>query len=131
MTPKSIVLQYWQTMNTNDFAAASELLAEEFTCYWPQSSELISGRRAFEHINSHYPASGKWQFTLNSILSEGNKVVTDVTVTDGSTVGRALTFHTVENRKINKQVEYWPDPFAPPVWRKAWVTVIPEGPGYS
>lgn len=130
MTPESVVLNFWQTMNTNDFAAASDLLAEDFTCFWPQSRELISGKEAFNQINSQYPASGKWQFTVNSILSDNNKVVTDVTVTDGATTTRAITFHTVAHGKIVKQLEYWPDPFVAPGWREAWVSIVPDDKKY-
>lgn len=125
MTAKSVVLQFWEIMNTNDFAAAGELLADNFTCFWPQSSELITGREAFTQINSRYPAAGKWRFTLNASVCEHNKVVTDVSVTDGATVGRAITFHTVEHGKIVNQVEFWPEPFAAPDWRKDWISLLP------
>ena len=118
---KAVVTKFWETMQTNDFLAASELLAPNYELYWPQSSEKISGRANFVAVNRNYPANGPWRFTLNKILGDGNEVVTDVSVTDGVVAARALTFSTVENGLIVKQVEYWPDPFEPAAWRRAWV----------
>ncbi len=118
---KGVVTKFWETMQTNDFLAASELLAPNYELYWPQSSEKISGRANFVAVNRNYPANGPWRFTLNKILGDGNEVVTDVSVTDGVVAARALTFSTVENGLIVKQVEYWPDPFEPAAWRRAWV----------
>ena len=118
---KAVVTKFWETMQTNDFLAASELLAPTYELYWPQSSEKISGRANFVAVNRNYPANGPWRFTLDNILADGNEVVTDVAVTDGVVAARALTFSTVENGLIVKQVEYWPDPFEPAAWRRAWV----------
>ena len=48
-------------------------------------------------------------------------VVTDVNVTDGTIVGRVITFSTIRDEKIWKQVEFWPDPFEAPEWRAKWI----------
>jgi ketosteroid isomerase-like protein len=121
MTSKQILENFWQTMKTNDFYAAAELLHDDFVLEWPQSSERIRGRENFARINTSFPAEGKWQFTINQILQEGDLVVTDVTVTDGSRTDRAITFSTVRNGKIWRQVEFWPEPIEAPAWRAQWV----------
>ncbi|MEZ8206930.1 nuclear transport factor 2 family protein [Vibrio splendidus] len=143
MTPKQVVLGFWDAMRSNDFAKASEWLAADFEGYWPQSSELTVGRDNFTAINSEYPANGVWEFTLNSIVCEGDTVVTDVSVTDSVLNDRVITFHTVVDGLIQKQTEFWPDPFEAPVWRSQWVQVVSknqfvsirsvcnENPGYN
>ncbi len=108
-------------MGTNDFFAATEMLHEDFSLEWPQSGEVIVGRENFAAINTNYPAAGKWRFTINSILADGNEVVTDVTVTDGKRTDRAITFSTVRDGKIARQREFWPDPFEAPAWRAQWI----------
>lgn len=118
---KHVVEQFWATMQTNDFVAAAELLEEDYVLEWPQSGERIRGRANFAALNQHYPAAGRWQFTVNRIVAEGNEVVSDVSVTDGAMTGRAITFSTVRDGKIIRQVEYWPDPFEAPAWRAGWV----------
>lgn len=128
MSEKDVVLAYWEAMQTNDFYKASELLSEDFECYWPQSAELIVGRHNFAEINTKYPSHDRWRFTVNSIVHEGEQVVTDVDVTDGTSIAKAITFHTVVKGFITKQTEYWPDNYDAPVWRRQWVTII-EGSG--
>lgn len=124
MAPKEVVLSYWAAMETNDFYLASKLLTIDCVVQWPQSHETIFGRENFAKINSQYPASGKWTFVLNSIVAERNQVVTDVSVSDGKLFERAITFHTVEDGLISKQVEFWPESFPAPEWRRQWVQVM-------
>lgn len=124
MNSKEIVLSFWKAMLSNDFYKASEWLTEDFEGFWPQSAELVVGRRNFGDINSYYPADDKWQFEINSIICEGSQVVTDVSITDGAKKARAITFHTVENNLICKQIEFWPDDYQAPEWRSKWVETV-------
>ncbi|MFA0441485.1 nuclear transport factor 2 family protein [Vibrio sp. 10N.222.51.C12] len=126
MDSQEIVLEFWDAMKSNDFVKASEWLSADFEGYWPQSSELVIGRANFVAINRYYPATGSWQFEINSIVSNGTEVVTDVSITDGSQVARAITFHTVENGLIRKQKEFWPDPMKAQAWRSQWVDIVCE-----
>ena len=121
MNNKQIMENFWATMETNDFHAASQLLHDHYTLEWPQSAERILGRENFAAINTNYPAEGKWHFHINHIVTEGDVVVTDVSVTEGARSGRAITFSTIKDEKIWKQVEFWPDPFEAPAWRAQWV----------
>lgn len=123
MTPREVVLAFWEAMATNDFYKASELLAVDYQCYWPQSDELIQGRKNFAAINTNYPTNGIWGFAITRIVSEGDQVVTEVDITDGSQNAKAITFHTVANGLISKQLEYWPEEYEAPAWRSRWVTL--------
>ncbi|WED29479.1 nuclear transport factor 2 family protein [Vibrio sp. DW001] len=121
MNSKQVVLAFWETMRSNDFVAASEWLTEDFEGQWPQSLERICGRKNFAAINTAYPAEGRWEFVINAIVCEGDVVVTDVSISDGSVKARAITFSTVQNGLISKQVEFWPDDYEAPQWRAQWV----------
>lgn len=107
-------------MGTNDFEAASRCLDEDFELRWPQSAERIVGRSNFTALNSNYPADGPWRFEINRIVVDGNMVVSDVSVTDGRVEARAITFSTVRNGLITEQIEFWPEPYDAPPWRRAW-----------
>ena len=117
---KEIVARFWATMNSNDFSAAGELLHDDFMLDWPQSGERIRGRANFVAINANYPAAGCWRITLDRLVAEGDQVASQVTVTDGAIVARAITFSTVHAGRIWRQTEYWPDPFDAPAWRAQW-----------
>lgn len=108
-------------MNTNDFGAVGRLLADAYRLEWPQSGEIIRGRDNFARVNQNYPANGPWRFTVYSLVAEGAEVVSDVGVTDGVVKARAITFSTVEDGLIVRQIEFWPDTYDAPEWRRAWV----------
>ena len=118
--PKEVVRRFWETMQTNDFVAAGAILADDFLLSWPQSAETIRGRDNFVAVNQHYPASGVWRFDVHSLVAEGSRVVSDVTVTYGSVTAKVITFSTVGGGQITEQLEFWPEPFAAPQWRRAW-----------
>jgi hypothetical protein len=121
MNNRQVLENFWATMATNDFSAAAELLHDEYTLEWPQSRERIRGREHFALINTRYPAQGLWRFHVNAIVAKDDVVVTDVSVTDGNRQDRAITFSTVREGRIWKQVEFWPEPFEAPAWRAGWV----------
>ncbi|MFD2178246.1 nuclear transport factor 2 family protein [Veronia pacifica] len=121
MEPKDVVISFWQAMESNDFSRAADFLAESYVCEWPLTAEKIVGRENFIAINSAYPTNALWSFTVHKVISEGENVVTEVTVTNGERTDRAITFHTVNQNKICKQVEYWPEPYPAAQWRRQWV----------
>ncbi len=111
---------FWETMQSNDFIEASQLLAEAYVLHYPQSDETFRGREGFIRLNSTYPAQGRWQFAVHQLFAEGPQVVSDVSVTDGVASARVITFSTVEDGLISEQLELWPEPFDPPEWRLGW-----------
>lgn len=124
MNNTQIVENFWTTMETNDFYAVAQLLHDEFILEWPQSGERILGRDNFAALNTNFPAEGKWQFKVNAMVAENDVVVSDVSVSDGKRQDRAITFSTVRDGKIWRQVEFWPEPFEAPAWRAKWVEKV-------
>ncbi|WP_038889048.1 nuclear transport factor 2 family protein [Vibrio campbellii] len=121
MTEKDIVLNFWNVMASNDFYAAAECLSPDCEVIWPLTKEVIRGRNNFAELNSAYPAEGKWTFTIERIVGEDDQVVTDVIVSDGVRSDRVITFHSIRDGLICKQVEYWPEDYAAADWRTQWV----------
>jgi hypothetical protein len=119
-SPKETLQVFWKTIQTNDFAQTSLLLAEAYVLRYPQSGETFRGREAFVRLNTEYPANGLWRFSVNRLVADENSVVSDVDVTDGVVSARVLTFSTVENGLITEQLEFWPEPFEIPEWRRGW-----------
>lgn len=118
---KQIIESFWNAMQSNDFRSAGEILHDEYLLEWPQSGERIRGRANFVAINENYPAHGRWEFSVLGIVAEGNRVVSDVNVTDGVVTARVITFSTIRDGRILHQVEFWPDPFEAAAWRAQWV----------
>lgn len=121
MNNKYILENFWETMATNDFYAVAKLLHDDYILEWPQSGERIRGRDNFAVINTFYPTEGIWTFKINHIVVDAEMVVTDVSVSDGNKHDRVITFSTIRDGKIWKQVEFWPETFDAPAWRAQWV----------
>jgi ketosteroid isomerase-like protein len=123
-TSVEVVYEYWRLMGTNDFNSVTAILAPDFVLEWPQSRERIRGADRFVRMNQEYPAHGPWQFTINRLVGDESEAVSDVTVTDGAQVARAVSFFTVAGGKVTRLVEYWPEPFEAPANRAHLVEPI-------
>ena len=112
-----VAREFWRLMATNDFHSVGAVLAPDFILEWPQSGERIRGAENFARMNSEYPAHGKWEFTLHRIVGGESEAVSDVGVTDGTQVARAISFFAVVRGKVTRLVEFWPEPHAAPANR--------------
>ena len=104
-------------MNTNDFQAVGAVLAPDFILEWPQSKERIRGAERFAQMNQAYPAHGQWRFAIKRLVGSEVEAVSEVEVTDGVQVARAISFFTVAQGQITRLVEFWPEPYAAPANR--------------
>lgn len=119
-----VVKEFYRRMNTNDFHFAGQILSDSYVLEWPQSKERIRGRDNFVAVNEEYPAQGRWLFTINRMVGNVTEVVSDVSITDGIQAARAITFTTVQDGKIVKQIEFWPDNYDAPDNRKHLVEIM-------
>jgi ketosteroid isomerase-like protein len=113
-----VVREFWRLMATNDFHAVGAVLADDYVMEWPMSNERLRGRERYAAMNIEYPAHGPWRFTVHRIVGNDTEAVSDVSVTDGVQQGRAISFFTLREGKIVRQVEFWPDPYEPPANRR-------------
>ncbi|MBI9109280.1 MAG: nuclear transport factor 2 family protein [Spirochaetales bacterium] len=123
MEAEEIVRAYWAAMETNDFKKAAGFFSEGYICRWPQSSEVIEGKENFIRINSEYPSEGRWTFIINNLVADAGRAVTDVSISDGKLKARAVTFHTIVDGLITEQLEFWPEDYEAPAWRRKWVKI--------
>ena len=126
MSTKAVALieKFWALMKTNDFRSVGSTLADDFVLDWPQSNERIRGRDNFATMNEEYPANGRWDFSINRIVGNDIKAVSDVSVSDGVQQSRVISFFTMRDGKISRTVEFWPEPFPAPDNRRQLVEKI-------
>jgi hypothetical protein len=89
-------------------------------CEYPQSGEVIHGRRNLQALRSHHPDKPSG-FVVRRIVGEGTLWVTEyVIVYEGK---RAYTVSIMEFRgaRVSHETQYFADPFDAPAWRAHWV----------
>lgn len=109
-----VVERFWELMRGNDFTAVGEVLADDFVLEWPGTNERFRGRERFTAVNTQYPAHGPWTFDVHRIVAGAGEAVSDTTVSDGAVVARAVSFFTIEDGRITRLVEHWPEQGDPP-----------------
>ena len=123
-TAVDVAREFWRLMATNDFAAVAAVLAPEFVLEWPQSNERIRGAERFARMNRDYVSHGPWRFTVRRVFGNESEAVSEVDVTDGVQRATAISFFAVAGGKIERLVEYWPEPYDPPAGRAHLVEAI-------
>lgn len=118
-TNRLLISELWQRIGRFNFEGAGELLHDDYVCEWPQSLERIRGRENFVALNAHYP--GRWAAELKRVIVAGTQAASEVMLTYEDQSVSVVSFYEIRDGKIYREVDYWPEPYAAPEWRKQWV----------
>ena len=118
MTTEETVTTLWHLFDERRFEETRPLLADDFVAEWPQTRERIAGPENFIQLNRAYP--GAWRCHLRDIVAAGDRVATEVEITDGAQVFHAASFFTLKDGKIVRAREFFADPGDPPFDRSRW-----------
>jgi ketosteroid isomerase-like protein len=120
--PKSIAQRWWTLNDERDFSGAATLCAPGCVIDWPLSNERFAKPGDWATAMERYP--GVWRCTVETMMAEGDRVMTIAKVTDSTTSVTAISLFRIRDGLIAELVEYWPDPYDAPEWRAQWVTPI-------
>ena len=112
--------RHWAASDANDFETEHDIYLEDAVLEYPQSGEVIHGRRNLQALRSHHPGRPSG-FAVRRIVGVGNLWVTEYVITyEGK---RAYTVSIMEFRdgKVSHETQYFADPFHAPAWRAQWV----------
>ena len=83
----------------------------------PQTRERVRGKEAFLRFNSEYP--GDWHLRVHRVVAEGRFAALLLDVQVGAQRQDACVWLEVaENGLIGRIVDYWPEPYDPPLGRE-------------
>jgi ketosteroid isomerase-like protein len=116
---RQLISELWQRMGRFDFEGAGTLLHDDYVCEWPQSLERIRGRENFVALNANYP--GRWTAEVKRVIVQSDQVASEVTLNWENQTIMVVSFYEIRDGKIYREVDYWPEPYAAPEWRKPWV----------
>ena len=72
--------RHWAASAAGDQDAEHEIYHDDAVCEYPQSGEVIRGRRNLQSLRSHHPGKPSG-FTVRRIAGEGNLWVTEYVIT--------------------------------------------------
>jgi hypothetical protein len=112
--------RHWAASAAGDQVAEHNIYHDDAVCEYPQSGEVIHGRRNLQALRSHHPGKPAG-FEVRRIVGEGNFWVTEYVISyEGK---RAYTVSIMEfgEGKVSHETQYFADPFDAPAWRAQWV----------
>lgn len=118
MEPEETVSALWRLFDQGRFEDMRPLLADAFVAEWPQTRERIAGPENFIQLNRAYP--GRWRCHLRDMVVAGDRIVTEVEISDGERVVYATSFFTLRDSKIIAAREFFADQCEPPFDRSQW-----------
>lgn len=118
----ALARRWWELIDKAAFREAAALAAPGAVIDWVLSNERMRIEDQWVAANENYP--GSWRAEINEIVSEPGKVVTVTAVSDGPESVTAISMFTIEDGRIAGIVEYWPEPYPAPDWRRQWVSQI-------
>jgi len=123
-TAASVGEALWNAFAAEDWSTATDLLHEDFVQEWPQSGERIVGREDALEINRNFPG-GLPRMTFRRTTGNDRLAVieTELRYADGSTY-HGVSVIEVRDGKVEKETDYFAQPFKAPAWRAGWVQRI-------
>ena len=108
-----LIESYWRYANARDWPAFGALLAESIVYELPQTHERVRGRDAYIEFNATYP--GEWRAEVVQIIAEDSRAVSNMAFKIGAETATAISFFELEDGRITRIVDYWPEPYEPPL----------------
>jgi hypothetical protein len=117
---RAAIERHWAASAAGDQAAEHDIYHDDAVCEYPQSGEVIRGRRNLQQLRSHHPdrPSG---FSVRRIVGEGNVWVSEYEITYGSKRVWTVSIMEFRDGKVSHEAQYFGDPFDAPAWRAQWV----------
>ena len=110
-TIRSALERHWAASDANDFDAEHEIYREDAVLSYPQSGELIRGRRNIEQSRIAQP--NQKRFTVRRILGGGDLWITEFVLSYDGVPSYAVSIMEFSDGKVARETQYFGDPFKP------------------
>ena len=117
---RTAIDRHWSASAAGDLEAEHDIYHDDAVCEYPQSGEVIHGRRNLQALRGHHPGKPSG-FKVRRIVGAGNLWVSEYEINYQGK--RAFTVSIMEFRdgKVAHEVQFFADPFDAPAWRAQWV----------
>lgn len=121
---RAAIDQHWAASAAGDLIAEHDIYHDDVVCEYPQSGEVIRGRRHLQALRSHHPDKPSG-FVVRRIVGENNLWVTEYTIAYAGRLAHTVSIMEFRDGKVARETQYFADPFDAPAWRARWVEQEP------
>ena len=118
---RAVIDQHWAASAAGDQVAEHKIYHDDVVCEYPQSGEIIHGRRNLQALRSHHPDKPSG-FVVRRITGEGNLWVSEYVINYGGKRTFTVSVMAFRDGKVSHEIQYFADPFEAPNWRAQWVS---------
>lgn len=111
--------RHWVASDAGDFETEHEIYLEAAVLDYPQSGERIRGRRNIQITRSNQP--NKKRFAVRRIIGTGSLWITEYILTYDGKPSYTVSIMEFSEDKVERETQYFADPFEPGTWRAQWV----------
>ena len=121
---RAVIDQHWAASAAGDQVTEHEIYHDDVVCEYPQSGEIIHGRRNLQALRSHHPDKPSG-FVVRRITGEGNLWVSEYVINYSGKRTFTVSVMVFRDGKVSHEIQYFADPFEAPNWRAQWVSRAP------
>lgn len=115
--------RHWAASDANDFEAEHQIYRDDAVLEYPQSGELIRGRRNI--LSSRAAQPNRKSFAVRRIIGAGNLWVTEYILSYDGQPSYTVSIMEFLEGKVARETQYFGDPFTPGPSRAQWVERMP------
>jgi len=117
---RTLLDRHWAASNAGDQETEHDIYADDVVVEYPQSGEVIRGRRNIQELRTKYPAAER-TFTVRKITGADDVWVTEYVLTYDGKPAYTVSIMVFEADKVVHETQYFADPFEAPAWRASLV----------
>jgi hypothetical protein len=112
--------RHWAASASGDLEAEHQIYDDNAVCEYPQSKEIIHGRRNLQALRGHHPDKPSG-FLIRRIVGINDLWVTEYVIKYKTTVVQTVSIMEFRNGKVIHETQYFCESFEAPAWRSQWV----------
>ena len=112
--------KHWAASASEDLEAEHQIYDDNVVCEYPQSGEVIRGRRNLQALRTYHPDKPSG-FAIRRIEGINDLWVTEYVINYTSSVVQTVSIMEFRNGKVIHETQYFAEPFEAPAWRAQWV----------
>ena len=113
------IRQFVAAINTQDMEVFDGLYYDDVVIEWPQSGEMIRGKKNIRELRLAYPTPPT--ATLRRIVGSGDLWAIEMDFDYDGDRFHVVVVHQWRDGLVERETSYYAAPFQAPAWRAQWV----------